>query len=326
MNIKEASELAQEVVKEVGKYIIGKDRVLEKVMILLLADGHVLWEDYPGLAKTLISNLFAQALGLQFKRIQFTPDLLPADITGTYIYNMKEQEFEFRQGPIFGNFILGDEINRAPPKTQSAVLEAMQEYQITVEGNRFTLEKPFIVVATQNPLEMEGTFGLPEAQLDRFMARLRVGYPDKNEEVKILENRINRKNQQVVVKPILDRGTFVEMQSLREEIFIDREIMQYIVNLVYATRHHNKLAVGASVRGSEGLLNIARASALFQGRDFVIADDVKNFVVDCLAHRVIVKTGDWLGGFSAEKIISEIVSNITAPRKVDLTKQSNSNR
>ncbi|MFW9992368.1 MAG: AAA family ATPase [Candidatus Odinarchaeota archaeon] len=321
MNIQEASELAKRVVKEVGTHIIGKDQVLEKVMILLLADGHVLWEDYPGLAKTMISNLFSQALGLNFKRIQFTPDLLPADITGTYIFNMKTREFEFRQGPIFANFILGDEINRAPPKTQSAILEAMQEYQVTVEGNRFVLEKPFIVVATQNPLEFEGTFGLPEAQLDRFMARLRVGYPDNDEEVTILENRLARKTREVRVNPILDRHTFLEMQKLCEEIYVDREIVQYIVNLVNATRKHNKLSIGASVRGSESLLSIARASALYNGRDFVLADDVKNFVVDCLSHRVIVKTGDWLGGFSAEKIINEIVSNVTAPRKVILAKE-----
>ncbi|MHA1168497.1 MAG: AAA family ATPase [Candidatus Hodarchaeales archaeon] len=321
MNIKEASILAKKVVTGVSQHIIGKNQVLRKVMITLLADGHILWEDYPGLAKTLISNLFSQAIGLEFKRIQFTPDLLPADITGSYIYNMEKQSFEFRKGPLFANFVLGDEINRAPPKTQSAILESMQEYQITIEGNRFSLDRPFIVVATQNPIEFEGTFGLPEAQLDRFMTRLRVGYPSKEEERTILEKRISRKTKEVSVEPILNKEQFLKMQKLVEEIHVDKEILQYIINIVNKTRYHNKLTVGASVRGSEALLSIARATALYEGRDFVITEDVKNSVVECLAHRVIVKTGDWLGGFTAEKIIVDVVSSITTPRKVSLMEE-----
>jgi len=321
LNIKEASILAKKVVTGVSQHIIGKNQVLRKVMITLLADGHILWEDYPGLAKTLISNLFSQAIGLEFKRIQFTPDLLPADITGSYIYNMEKQSFEFRKGPLFANFVLGDEINRAPPKTQSAILESMQEYQITIEGNRFSLDRPFIVVATQNPIEFEGTFGLPEAQLDRFMTRLRVGYPSKEEERTILEKRISRKTKEVSVEPILNKEQFLKMQKLVEEIHVDKEILQYIINIVNKTRYHNKLTVGASVRGSEALLSIARATALYEGRDFVITEDVKNSVVECLAHRVIVKTGDWLGGFTAEKIIVDVVSSITTPRKVSLMEE-----
>jgi MoxR-like ATPase len=315
LTIEEASKLCQEVVDEISNFIIGKKDVIEKIMIALIANGHILFEDYPGLAKTQITKLFAQTISVDFKRVQFTPDLLPSDITGAYIYDMKEQEFNFRSGPIFTQILLADEINRAPPKTQSALLEAMAEYQVTAEGHKFKLPSPFWVIATQNPIELEGTFGLPEAQLDRFLVKLDLGYPSLEEEMEILANRIKRKSNLMQARPIIDQDTILKIQNLVEEIKVVPEIIQYITSIVHKTRNHNKLEIGASPRGSLALLNLSRANALFQGRNYVIPEDVKRMAVPALSHRLILKTGEWLGGRETIDIILEILADVVAPRK-----------
>ncbi|MHA2362875.1 MAG: AAA family ATPase [Candidatus Hodarchaeales archaeon] len=321
MSISEASNNCKNIVTEINNFIVGKGEVIEKVMIALLADGHILFEDFPGLAKTMLTKLFAQSIGADFKRIQFTPDLLPADITGAYIFDLKNQEFILRKGPIFTQIVLADEINRAPPKTQSALLESMQEYQVTIEGQTFMLDTPFWVIATQNPIELEGTFGLPEAQMDRFLVRLRVGYPSETEEIKILDNRIKRKHKDMnITKAIINPIIMHDMQQLVEEINIVPDLLSYITRIVQATREHPKLEIGVSPRGSLALLQLSRASALYHGRNYVTPEDIKTFVLPALAHRVILKTGEWLGGLAAESIIRDVITKVVAPRKdIELT-------
>jgi MoxR-like ATPase len=321
ISISEASNNCKNIVTEINNFIVGKGEVIEKVMIALLADGHILFEDFPGLAKTMLTKLFAQSIGADFKRIQFTPDLLPADITGAYIFDLKNQEFILRKGPIFTQIVLADEINRAPPKTQSALLESMQEYQVTIEGQTFMLDTPFWVIATQNPIELEGTFGLPEAQMDRFLVRLRVGYPSETEEIKILDNRIKRKHKDMnITKAIINPIIMHDMQQLVEEINIVPDLLSYITRIVQATREHPKLEIGVSPRGSLALLQLSRASALYHGRNYVTPEDIKTFVLPALAHRVILKTGEWLGGLAAESIIRDVITKVVAPRKdIELT-------
>lgn len=315
LDIQQASTLCQKVFSNINENIIGKETIVRKVLVALLANGHILFEDYPGLGKTQLVKLIAQSIDLDFRRIQFTPDLLPADITGSYIYSIKDQTFSLRKGPIFSQLILADEINRAPPKTQSALLEAMGEFQVTIEGNTLELENPFRVIATQNPIELEGTFGLPEAQLDRFLVRLRLGYPDKDQETKILTNRISRKKDEMRVENVLDGNTFLEMQKLTESVEIVQDIIDYITNIVFATRSHNKIEVGASPRGSLALIALARANALVNGRNYVIPEDVKEFAVPALSHRIILKASEWQEQFFSDAIIEEILSKVTAPRK-----------
>ncbi|MFW9930405.1 MAG: AAA family ATPase [Candidatus Thorarchaeota archaeon] len=316
MEIAEVSKRSNIICDKISEFIIGKKQVIEKVMIALLADGHILFEDFPGLAKTLMARLFSEAISANFKRVQFTPDLLPSDITGSYIYNQKLQEFEFRKGPIHTNILLADELNRSPPKTQAALLEAMQEYQVTIEGKTFHLEPPFWVIATQNPIELEGTFGLPEAQVDRFLVRLRIGYPDQNEENNILMNRIKRQSKNMSIdQPIISIDEFIRMQKAIEGVKVVPDILNYITSIVQATRTHPKLEIGASPRGSLALLSLARASAAFHGRDYVTPEDVKEFAIPALAHRVILKSGEWLGGIAAESVILDVLSNVVAPRK-----------
>lgn len=316
VTIAETKEHCSKIIAELSQFIVGKDDVLKKVMISLLADGHILFEDFPGLAKTMLTKLFAQAIGVDFKRIQFTPDLLPADITGAYIFDLKNQEFILRKGPIFSQIVLADEINRAPPKTQSALLESMEEYQVTIEGQTFLLKTPFWVIATQNPIELEGVFSLPEAQMDRFLLRLHLGYPSEMDEIKILTNRIHRKKKNMdITQPIITPEIMFKMQRLVEEIVIVPDLLTYITHIVQATRSHPKLEIGCSPRGSLALLQLSKASALFHGRDYVTPDDIKTFAISALAHRVVLKTGEWLGGLAAETIIEEIVGKIVAPRK-----------
>ena len=316
LDVQEVSRISQNICNTISQFIIGKEKVIQKVMIALLADGHILFEDFPGLAKTLMARLFSESINADFKRVQFTPDLLPSDITGAYIYNQKVQEFEFRKGPLHTNILLADELNRSPPKTQAALLEAMQEYQITIEGTTFKLKPPFWVIATQNPIELEGTFGLPEAQVDRFLVRLRIGYPNDEEEVKILENRISRQTREMHIKnPIITLEEMLKMQNVIEKVKIVPDIIKYITTIVQATRVHPKLEIGASPRGSLALLNLSRASAVFHGRDYVTPEDVKEFAIPALAHRVILKSGEWLGGIAAESIILDILGKIIAPRK-----------
>jgi len=313
LSVREVAGRCQKIVQEVAKAIVGKDAVLEKILVAFLADGHVLLEDFPGLAKTLIANSFAQTLGMKFKRIQFTPDLLPGDITGGYIFNRAQNEFVLREGPIFSNLVLADEINRASPRTQSALLEAMQEHQVTLEGETMRLPLPFIVVATQNPIEYEGTFPLPEAQLDRFIMKLSVGYPSPKDEQEILHRRRERKVDAVDLQPVTDAAGFLAMREAIEEVFLDPDVEKYIVDLVGRTRIHRQVAVGSSPRGALALLKLSRAYAAMQGRSYVVPDDVKLFARPALQHRVILQPDLWTSPQAVEHILGEIINSVPVP-------------
>jgi MoxR-like ATPase len=313
LDIRRVADLADRVVHEVERAIVGKRGLLEQIMSTILAGGHVLLEDYPGLAKTLIANSFATAVGLDFKRIQFTPDLLPGDITGGYIYDRARSQFELRKGPLFANIILADEINRASPKTQSALLEAMQEVQVTLEGETMKLPEPFIVVATQNPIEYEGTFPLPEAQLDRFLIKLAVGYPSPDDEQEILRRRQERRRDAFELDQVTDAQELLAMRQAVEEIYVEPDIERYIVALTAETRKRRQVAVGASPRGSLALLKLARAWAAIDGREYVIPDDVKRFVVPALVHRLILEPDLWMTRNAAEDVLAGIVQTIPVP-------------
>jgi len=312
----DVAKLGATVLDEVEKAIVGKRPVLERVMLAILCDGHVLIEDYPGLAKTLLAKSFAAALGLEFRRVQFTPDLLPADITGTYVFDRKVSEFVLRRGPVFTNILLADEINRAPPKTQSALLEAMQERQTTLEGETHLLPRPFVVLATQNPIEYEGTYPLPEAQIDRFLMRIGIGYPTKEQEQEILSRRRTRKEDDVHLTRVNTSEEVLAMQRAIEEVHVDAAIETYIVDIVSRTRAHSQVEVGASPRGSLALLKVARASAALRGRDYVTPDDVKDIAVAALAHRLILKPDPWIKGVRTDAIIRDILAGAPVP-KVD---------
>ncbi len=313
MKLETVASRSQDILAALGQVIVGKADVLQQMLAGLLANGHVLIEDYPGLAKTLIARLVAQTLDLGFKRIQFTPDLLPSDITGSFLFDRRENRFEFRRGPIFTNLLLADEINRATPKTQSALLEAMQESQVTVEGERFVLEAPFLVIATQNPIELEGTYPLPEAQLDRFLMRLAVGYPGADEEVEILARRQRRREDAVSISPVVSRADFLAMQASLEDVHVAPVTERYIVDLVQATRVDHRVALGASPRGALALLKLARARAAQNGRDFVLPDDVKAMAVAALAHRLILKPELWASRVSAAQIVDGLLAQVPAP-------------
>ncbi len=304
-----------EILNEVGKAIVGKREVLKLMLATILADGHILIEDLPGLAKTLMAKSFASALGVKFKRVQFTPDLLPSDILGVSVFNQKTLEFEFKKGPVFTNILLADEVNRAPPKTQSALLEAMQERQVTIEGKTYQLEKPFVVIATQNPIEQEGTYPLPEAQLDRFLVRLRVGYPTKEEELEILKRRIERKKEEVDINQITSAEEVVEMQRAVEDVYVSDAVLEYITEIVRATRENKKeIEVGASPRGSLALLKLSRAYAVLEGRDYVIPDDVKKVAIAALSHRLILKRELWYTRVSQEIVMERMLEKIPVPK------------
>ena len=314
MDIKELGSQSQKIIDEVSKAIVGKEEVLHRVMVGILAGAHILFEDYPGLAKTLIARSFAQVLGMDFKRIQFTPDLLPSDITGSHVFDRETEEFTLTVGPIFANIILADEINRATPKTQSALLEAMQEAQVTIDGETHPLPSPFIVIATQNPIEYEGTFPLPEAQLDRFMIRLAVGYPDADGEVEILRRRRQRKTDEIVLSPVTSAEKLMEMRAAVEEVFVDPDIEKYIVSIVGKTRSDNDVYVGASPRGSLALLKLARAQAAMASRDFVLPDDVKAFAEPALAHRLILNPDLWSKRITEADVINKILRLVPVPK------------
>jgi MoxR-like ATPase len=313
MEIAKVASLSDSVIKEVEKAIVGKSRLLRQIMATILGGGHILLEDYPGLAKTLTANSFAIALGLDFKRIQFTPDLLPGDITGSYVYDRSQGRFELRKGPIFGNIILADEINRASPKTQSALLEAMQEHQVSLEGETMPLPAPFIVMATQNPIEYEGTFPLPEAQLDRFLIKLGVGYPSLDEEQEILKRRRERRTDEFHLEPVIDAETVLAMRQALEDVYIDVDLERYIVRLVHQTRADSRVAVGASPRGSLALLKLARAQAALDGRDYVLPDDIKAFTKPALIHRLILTPELWLRVEAADQVLDNIINNVPVP-------------
>ncbi len=302
------------IIAEVEKAVVGKRQVLEQLLAAFLSRGsHVLIEDYPGLAKTLIANSFATALGLRFKRIQFTPDLLPGDITGGYIYDSSQNKFNLREGPIFTNILLAGEINRASPKTQSALLEAMQEYQVSLEGNTLKLADPFIVVATQNPIEYEGTFPLPEAQLDRFTVKLHVGYPTPDEEMEILERRRLRKQDPISLVSVVTPQDFTAMRALVEDTYVHPDVQRYIVDLVGETRRHRQVAVGASPRASLSLLKLTRAWAAMHGRSYVLPDDVKQFATEALSHRILLEPTLWGSKTVAASVIEEILHSLAVP-------------
>jgi MoxR-like ATPase len=314
MKLGGVTERSREILDALAQVIVGKRDVLERILAGILANGHILIEDYPGLAKTLIARLFAQALGLSFKRLQCTPDLLPADVTGSFIFDQREGRFEFRPGPVFTHLLLADEINRATPKTQAALLEAMQEAQVTVEGESFRLEPPFLVVATQNPIELEGTYPLPEAQLDRFMIRVAVGYPTAEEERQILERRRERRQDEVVLNAVVSREEVVAMQQALEDVFVADVVAQYVVDLAQATRGDHRIALGASPRGALALLKLARAAAVLRGRDFVTPDDVKAMAAPALAHRVILQPELWVTKLSAAQVVDDLLSQVPAPK------------
>jgi len=310
----EASEMCQQILNQVRKVIVGKEPVLEKVMLAILANSHMLFEDYPGLAKTLLARSFAMSMGCDFSRIQFTPDLLPSDITGTYVYNIKSGEFDLRKGPVFTNILLADEINRAPPKTQAALLEAMQERQTTLDGKTHLLAEPFIVIATQNPIEYEGVYPLPEAQLDRFLARLQLGYPNRAEEVEILKRRMQRGREEVRLEPAANTETILALQKTVEGIHVDDDILAYVTDIVQATRTQRQIEVGASPRGSLAIFKLARARAVFHGRDYVIPDDVKDVAAPALVHRMIMKAESWVKGVDPRLVVDEILKAVPVPK------------
>jgi MoxR-like ATPase len=292
--------------------------VLELVLLGLLADGNVLIEDFPGLAKTLAARSFARATSLRFTRIQFTPDLMPSDVTGSSIYNQRDADFEFRPGPIFTNLLLADEINRAPPKTQAALLEAMQERQVTIEGQTYPLERPFVVLATQNPIEYEGTYPLPEAQLDRFLLRISFGYPSDEDEWRMLEARARRQTDEVELEPVIDGPQLLELQRAVEGVHLSESIGRYIVELVRSTRVSARVAVGASPRGTLALLKLSRARAALAGRDFVTPEDVKAVAVPALAHRLTLKPELWVQRLRGDDVVLEALDSVPTPSAEDL--------
>jgi MoxR-like ATPase len=310
----EARQLMIEVLAAVHRAVVGRDTALDLVATGLLADGHLLLEDLPGLGKTLIAKSFASALGLSFARIQFTADLLPHDITGGEVWEAEHARFEFRPGPLFANLVLADEINRAPPKVQSALLEAMQEYQVTSERSTYPLDRPFLVLATQNPIELEGTYPLPEAQVDRFLMRLDIGYPTAAEEREILTRRKARKEDRVDVPGVLDLARFREVQHAVEEVELDAALEEYAVEVVAATRKDPRVEIGASPRGSLALLKLGRARALLRGRDYTVPDDLKEVAGPALGHRVTIKPEPWIRGVRGNQVVREALDRVPVPK------------
>jgi MoxR-like ATPase len=312
-NVERLATTTRKLTDEVAKVIVGKRDVLDLVMINILSSGNILFEDFPGLAKTLMANTFARAAGCDFRRIQFTPDVLPGDITGTYVFNQQTSEFNFRPGPIFTNFLLADEINRAPPKTQSALLEAMQERQVTVEGTTLKLDKPYLVMATQNPVEQEGTYPLPEAQMDRFLMKLSVGYPNRGDEAEILKRRVQRAKDDVDVTPITNPKQIIAMQKICETIYLAPDVINYIADIICRTREHPDVYVGSSPRGSQALLKAGRARAAMQGRDYVIPDDIKFVSPHTIAHRIILRPEAKIRGVKNHSVVQQILAEAPVP-------------
>src|SRR5512138_818548 len=309
----EVGRLAGAVLDSVGSVVVGKRESLELILAGILAGGHILLEDLPGLGKTLTARSFGQALGLDFRRLQFTPDLMPADVTGSFLYDQRNHDFTFRPGPVFTNLLLADEINRTPPKTQAALLEAMQEKQVSVEGTTYALEPPFHVLATANPIEYEGTYPLPEAQLDRFLLRVSFGYPDAEEEWSVLRRRMARRREEAFLQPVVDARTLQSMQAALETITVEDSIGRYIVSLAAATREHPSVLVGSSPRGSLALLLLARARAAMAGRDYVVPEDVKDVAVPALAHRITLRPEMWLRRVDPAFVVQEVLTNVPAP-------------
>ncbi len=312
-----AAQLTAGILDEVEKAVVGKRQPLTLVLAAVLAKGHVLIEDLPGLGKTLTARSFAQVLGLDFSRAQFTPDLLPADLTGSFLYDQRRGEFDFRAGPIFAGLLLADEINRTPPKTQSALLEAMQERQVTVEGRTFALPDPFCVLATANPVEYEGTYPLPEAQLDRFLLRVAFGYPSSDHEYDVVTRRLERRREETVLDQLTDAAGLRALQATVEEVRVDPSVGRYCVALATATRRHGHVLTGASPRGSLGLALTARAFAAMRGRDYVVPEDVKAVATSVLAHRISVKPELWMTDASGASVVGDVLTTVPTPATLD---------
>jgi MoxR-like ATPase len=318
LTVGEIGTRGDRIIEEIERAVVGKRDALELVLLGFLADGHVLIEDFPGLGKTLIARSFAQVFAMDFGRVQFTPDLMPSDVTGSSVFNQRTGDFEFRPGPIFTNLLLGDEINRAPPKTQAALLEAMQERQVTIEGQTNRLERPFLVIATQNPIEYEGTYPLPEAQLDRFILRMGVGYPSRDDEWALLERRLERGLDEVSLDAVTDRNGLLEMQASIEQVHVSEPIGSYIVDIVSGTRTSRRVQVGASPRGSLAILKLSRAKAALAGRDFVTPEDVKAVAVPALSHRLILRPELWVQRVRPEDVVRESLETVPVPAAEDL--------
>mgnify|MGYP001579943776 FL=1 len=317
LELTQVSELAGAILDEVETAVIGKREPLTMVLGGILAGGHVLLEDFPGLGKTLAARSFAQTLGLDFARAQFTPDLLPADLTGSFIFDQRVNEFSFRHGPLFTGLLLADEINRTPPKTQAALLEAMQERQVTVEGETFPLRRPFHVLATANPVEYEGTYPLPEAQLDRFMLQISFGYPTADEEWEVLSRRLARRQEDQTLRAIVDADTLLKMQKAIERVTVDESVGRYCVALAAATRRHAHALMGSSPRGALALMLVARSFAVIEGRDYVTPDDVKAVAVPVLAHRVAVKPELWMSNASGASVVAAVLASVPTPAALE---------
>jgi MoxR-like ATPase len=318
LSVGDVAQAGDRILDEIERAVVGKRDALELVLLGFLADGHVLLEDFPGLAKTLIARSFAQVCDMRFSRIQFTPDLMPSDVTGSAIFNQRTADFEFRHGPVFANLVLGDEINRAPPKTQAALLEAMQERQVTIEGTTYPLERPFVVIATQNPIEYEGTYPLPEAQLDRFLLRVSVGYPARDDEWGVLERRVERATDEIELKRVVDRVGVVELQRAIEQVHVSESIGYYLVDLVAATRTSNRVQVGASPRGTLALLKLSRTHAALRGRDFVTPEDAKAVAVPALAHRLMLRPELWVQRVRPDEVVREALDTVPTPAAEDV--------
>ena len=313
--IQQVGTTGTQLTDEVGRVIVGKKDQLKLVVLAIFTEGsHVLLEDMPGLGKSVLAAALARASGCDFKRVQFTPDLLPSDINGTFILNQRTHEFDFRPGPIFTNYLLADEINRASPKTQSAMLEAMAEKQVTVEGYTQKLPKPFVVFATQNPVEQAGTYPLPEAQMDRFSMKLSMGYPSAAEEAEILIRRARRGKDDFDVKPVTNAEIVVAMQKAIENVYVSDELIHYIANIIDASRKHPMLVAGSSPRGSQAMFKLARGWAAMHGRDYVVPDDIKRLVIPVLAHRVILKPEPRIKGIKASDIMQNILDSVPVPK------------
>jgi len=313
MSVAEAAGACRAVLDRVGEAVVGKRDALGLVLAGVLAGGHVLLEDFPGLGKTLAARSFAQALGLSFRRVQFTPDLLPADVSGAFVYDQKTSEFVFRPGPIFAGLVLADEINRTPPKTQAALLESMQEHQVTVEGETFPLPEPFHVLATANPVEYEGTYPLPEAQLDRFLLRVGFGYPSADEEWDVLARRLARRREDQQLEAVLDAGDLLAVQRTVETVVVEESVGRYCIDLASATRRHQQVMVGASPRGSLALMLTARALAVLAGRDYVVPEDVKAVAEPALAHRITLRPELWLQDASGASVVRQVLASVPTP-------------
>ncbi|MGY6502373.1 MAG: AAA family ATPase [Acidimicrobiales bacterium] len=317
LTVHDVGRLATDITREVERVIVGKHGTIEQVLMGWLAGGHVLLDDLPGLAKTLLARSMAAVCGVSMRRVQFTPDLMPSDVTGSSIWDPSQKDFVFRAGPLFTNLVLGDEINRAPPKTQAAMLEAMAERQVTTDGTTRKLPVPFLVIATQNPVEFEGTYPLPEAQLDRFVLRTRLGYPSAEAEQEVLRRRLGRRAEDVQLAPVVDADTLVAMQQAVERVQVSDAVLEYCVALVTATRSDPQLQTGASPRGSLALVELARAAAALRSRDFVTPDEVQAVAVPALAHRVILRPELWVRGLTGDEVISGLVASVPTPRADD---------